>query len=81
MPIRKIAQIIDAASKDASRARSMGTSGEFKKKLGQDRRGALSEFTTVKHALRDRERIEAQKSEKSAKPASKAGTRKNGKRK
>jgi len=70
MPIRKIAQIIDAAAKDASRARASGTSAEFKKKLEKDRRAALSEYQTVQHALRDRERLAA--SEKRAAPAAKA---------
>ena len=58
MPIRKIARIIDAAGKDADRARRTGTTPEFRKAVTKDRRAALSEFTTVKHALRDRERLE-----------------------
>lgn len=59
MPIRKIARIVDAAYKDADLARKTWHSPEFRKAVTKDRRTALSEFTTVKHALRDRERIAA----------------------
>lgn len=59
MPIRKIARVVTAAFKDADIARRSSHSPEFRKAVAKDRRGALSEYRTVKHALRDRERIEA----------------------
>lgn len=58
MTIRKIARIIDAAGKDADRARRTATTPEFRKAVTKDRRSALGEFTTVKDALRERERLE-----------------------
>jgi hypothetical protein len=68
MPIRKIARIVNAAYKDADIARRASHTPEFRKAVSKDRRGALSEFTTVKHALRDRERLAKQ-------DGGKAGTR------
>lgn len=59
MPIRRIARIINAAYKDADHARKTSQSPEFRKAVTKDRRGALSEYRTVRHALRDRERIAA----------------------
>lgn len=61
MPIRKIARIVNAAYKDADLARRTATSPEFRKAMTKDRRSALSEYATVKYALRDRERILAAK--------------------
>jgi hypothetical protein len=57
MPLRKIARIVNASYKDADKARRTAQSPEFRKAVTKDRRGALSEFRTVKHALRDRELI------------------------
>lgn len=57
MPLKKIARIVNAAYKDADHARKTSTSPEFRKAVTKDRRGTLSEFRTVKHALADRERI------------------------
>lgn len=71
MSIRKIARIITAAGRDADIARRSGTSAEFRTAVRADRRTALSRYTTVKHALRDRERI----------AAAKGGTKAPGKRK
>ena len=61
MPIRKIARIIDAAAKDADRARRTANTPEFREAVTKDRRSALSEYATVKDALRDRERIAAKR--------------------
>jgi hypothetical protein len=61
MAIRKIARIVRAANTDAELARRTAHSPEFRKAVAKDRRAALGEFTTVKHALRDRERIAAAK--------------------
>jgi hypothetical protein len=61
MAIRKIARIVRAANTDAELARRTAHSPEFREAVTKDRRAALSEFTTVKHALRDRERIAAAK--------------------
>ena len=60
----KIVRAAGAAGKDADLARNTSQSKEFRKDLDADRRGTLSEFRTVKHALRDRERIEAAKKAK-----------------
>lgn len=74
MPIRKIARIIRAASTDAELARRTAHSPQFRQAVAKDRRAALSQYTTVKHALRDRERIAAAKGgEKSAKNGKKNG--------
>lgn len=67
MPIRKIARTIDAALKDASRAREAHTSPAFRKDVQKDRRGTLRKFDTVEHALADREKIEKSKAAKSRK--------------
>lgn len=61
MALKKIARIVRAAQTDADLARRSSHSPEFRKAVTKDRRGALSEYTTVKHALRDRERIEKAK--------------------
>ena len=54
MPLRKLARIVRAANTDAELARRTAHSPEFRKAVAKDRRSALSEYTTVKHALRDR---------------------------
>ncbi|OGO67614.1 MAG: hypothetical protein A3G84_00680 [Chloroflexi bacterium RIFCSPLOWO2_12_FULL_71_12] len=73
MPLRKIARIVNAAYKDADQARKTSQSPEFRKAVTKDRRGALSEFRTVKHALADRERIAKKGSGKA-----KGGSRRSG---
>jgi hypothetical protein len=65
MPLRKIARIVNAAYKDADHARKTSHSAEFRKNVQKDRRGTLSEFRTVKHALKDRESIEKKRGKKS----------------
>ena len=57
MPLKKIARIVNAAYKDADVARRTAQSPEFRRAVTKDRRGALSEYKTVKDALRDRERL------------------------
>lgn len=61
MSLRKIARIVRTAGTDAEIARSRAHSPEFRRAVTKDRRSTLSEFTTVKDALRDRERIQAAK--------------------
>ena len=65
--IRKIAKTVDAALRDAGRARDAHTSPEFRKDVQKDRRGTLRKFDTVEDALRDREKIEKAKAAKSRK--------------
>lgn len=67
MPIRKIARTIDAAFRDASRAREAHTSPKFRKDVQSDRRGTLRKFETVEHALQDRAKIESAKTKKAKK--------------
>jgi hypothetical protein len=64
MPLRKlkrVAKIVDAAMRDGARARSQATDPAFREGLQTDRRGELSKFKTVQHALADRARIEKAK--------------------
>ncbi len=61
MALRKIARIVRAAQTDAELARRTAHSPEFREAVTRDRRSALSEYATVKHALRDRARIQAKK--------------------
>lgn len=71
MPVRKIARIVDAAYKDADLARSKASDPAFRREVNKDRRTSLSSFKTVKHALRDRERMEKQSA--AAKKGGKSG--------
>jgi hypothetical protein len=67
MPLRKlkrVAKIVDAAMRDGARARSHATDPAFRAGVQKDRRGELSKFKTVQHALADRERIEKGKATK-----------------
>jgi hypothetical protein len=67
MPLRKlkrVAKIVDAAIRDGARARSQSTDPDFRERVQSDRRGELSKFKTVQHALADRERIEKGKATK-----------------
>ena len=73
MPLRKlknVAKIVDAAMRDAARAQA--TDPAFRENQQLDRRGELSKFKTVQHALADRERIEKSRATKAkAKPKKK----------
>jgi hypothetical protein len=66
-PIKKFAKTIDAAFRDAGRARDAHTSPQFRKDVQKDRRGTLRKFDTVEHALEDRAKIEKAKAAKSRK--------------
>ena len=59
--IGRIARAIDAAGRDADLARRRAADPAFRRGVRDDRRDTLSEFTTVKHALADREKIERAK--------------------
>ena len=72
MPLRKlkrVAKIVDAAMRDAARAQA--TDPVFRENQQKDRRGELSKFKTVQHALADRERIEKGKATRAAKAKTK----------
>jgi len=56
-----IARAIEAAGRDADLARRRSTDPAFRRGIRDDRRDTLSEFTTVKHALADRDKIEKSK--------------------
>lgn len=79
MALRKIPRIVRAAETDAELARRTSHSPEFRRAVTKDRRSALSEYATVRHALRDRERIAAAKG--SSKSKSKNGRAKKAKKK
>ncbi|MBI2774092.1 MAG: hypothetical protein HYX56_06340 [Chloroflexi bacterium] len=64
MPLRKIARVFETAGKDADIARRESQSKEFRKNVAADRRGTLSEFSAVRDALKDRDRINATKKAK-----------------
>ena len=66
--VQRFAKIVDASFKDAGRARRLSRSPEAQQEIVKDRKSALSQFTTVKDALKDRERIAK------AKGAAKSGT-------
>jgi Ser/Thr protein kinase RdoA (MazF antagonist) len=57
----RIVGAIDAAGRDADLARRSATDPVFRRGVRDDRRDTLSKFTTVKHALADREKIEKAK--------------------
>ena len=59
--IGRLARAIDAAGRDADLARRRASDPAFRRGVREDRRDTLSEFTTVKQALADRERIERAK--------------------
>ena len=52
--IRKVASVVNAALRDAELARRSAHDPQFHRDVQQDRRGTLSRYTTVQHALRDR---------------------------
>jgi hypothetical protein len=59
--IGRIVDAIGAAGRDADLARRSSSDPAFRKGVQSDRRQTLSKFSTVKHALADRERIEKAK--------------------
>ena len=56
--IGRIVRAIDAAGRDADLARRSASDPSFRRGVQSDRRDTLAKFTTVKHALADRKRIE-----------------------
>jgi hypothetical protein len=56
-----IVRAIDAAGRDADLARRSSSDPSFRRGVQDDRRATLSKFSTVKHALADRERVEKSK--------------------
>jgi hypothetical protein len=64
MPIRKIARTVDAALRDAAKAREAHSSPQFRRDVQKDRRSTLRKFDTVEHALQDRDKIEKAKIQK-----------------
>ena len=57
----RIVRAIDAAGRDADLARRSLNDPAFRQGVQSDRRETLSQFSTVKHALADRVRIEKAK--------------------
>ncbi|HET8569167.1 MAG TPA: hypothetical protein VFM93_09295 [Candidatus Limnocylindria bacterium] len=74
MPIRKLARTVDAALRDADLARKRAGDPDFRRRVRADRREALSEFATVRHAIAERERAAA----KAGGPAPKKGGSRSG---
>ena len=60
-PLGGIARAIDAAGRDADLARRSASDPAFRKGVQDDRRATLSKFSTVRHALADREKSEKAK--------------------
>jgi hypothetical protein len=73
MPLKKIARIVSAARKDADLARARASEAEFRRKVQADRRGTLSSFETVQHALEDRAKLEKREASRKAGPSRTAG--------
>jgi len=59
--VGRIARAIVAAGRDADLARGSVSDPAFRREVRADRRGTLSRFRTVQHAIEDRERIGKQK--------------------
>jgi hypothetical protein len=79
MPLRKLkktARTIDAALRDAHKARDAHSDPRFDRGLQADRRTTLRKFDTVEHALEDRERLERAKAGPGAAKAAKAKAKK-----
>jgi Ser/Thr protein kinase RdoA (MazF antagonist) len=57
----RIVGAIDAAGRDADLARRSSSDPAFRRGVKDDRRATLSKFSTVKHAIADRDRIEKAK--------------------
>ena len=67
--IRRVASAVSAAVRDAELARRTAHEPQFHRDVQQDRRGTLSRYKTVQHALRDRAASEkADKGAKAVKP-------------
>ena len=66
--VGRIARAIVAAGRDADLARRSASDPAFRREVRADRRGTLSRFRTVQHALEDRERIVKQKGSRDSAP-------------
>ena len=54
--LKKLAEIVDASAKDASRARKVSRSPKMQQEISTDRRKGLSKnFKTVRQAIADRD--------------------------
>ena len=63
--LKKLVEIVDASSQDASRARKVSRSPKMQQEITADRRTALSgNFKTVRAALADRDKNAKQKARK-----------------
>ena len=72
--IGKVASVVSDALRDADVARRSAHDPQFHRDVQQDRRGTLSRYKTVQHALRDRAASEkASKRGKGASPGRPAG--------
>lgn len=63
--LKKLVEIVDMSSKDASRARKVSRSPKMQQEIAADRRTALAgNFKTVRQAIADRDKIASQKRKK-----------------
>lgn len=65
--VKRIARVAGAAMKDAEIARATYHEPKFRADVKKDRRGTLSRYKTVQHALRDRAAPDAGATGKAAK--------------
>lgn len=72
--IRKVASVVSAALRDADLARRSAHDPQFHRDVQQDRRGTLSRYETVQHALRDRAATPKLENNKPGKPDKKKRT-------
>ncbi|HEV2010021.1 MAG TPA: hypothetical protein VGS17_03230 [Candidatus Limnocylindria bacterium] len=60
--LKKLVEIVDTSSTDASRARKVSRSPKMQQEIAADRRTALAgNFGTVRQAIADRDKIAKQK--------------------
>jgi len=63
--LKKLVEIVDTSSKDASRARKVSRSPKMQQEISADRRSALAgNFGTVRQAIADRDKITSRKGKK-----------------
>ena len=63
--LKKLVEIVDTSSKDASRARKVSRSPKMQQEITADRRAALAgNFKTVRQAIADRDKIASRKGKK-----------------
>ncbi|HEU5287060.1 MAG TPA: hypothetical protein VFV20_01530 [Candidatus Limnocylindria bacterium] len=84
MPLRRLkktARTIDAALRDAHKARDAHSDPTFDRDLQGDRRATLRKFDTVEHALEDREKAERAKAGAKPGPGASKATKAKAKKK